>query len=72
MLPFKDLFSKCDQIRSFLKIWSHILKKPWLENFIFYAVVIANSALIDFKNLWQMLCKFLEADQQGSILKEDQ
>ena len=34
----KDFFSKCDQIRSFLRIWSHLLKKPLLENFIFRAV----------------------------------
>ena len=31
----KDFFSKCDQIRSFLRIWSHLLKKSYLENFIF-------------------------------------
>ena len=35
---FKDFFSKCDQIRSFLRIWSHLLKKSLMENFIFYAV----------------------------------
>ena len=23
----QDLFSKCDQIRSFLQIWSHLLRK---------------------------------------------
>ena len=23
----KDFFSECDQIRSFLRIWSHLLKK---------------------------------------------
>ena len=23
----KDFFSKCDQIRSFLRIWSHLLRK---------------------------------------------
>ena len=34
----KDLFSKCDQIRSFLRIWSHLLKKSLIENFIFCAV----------------------------------
>ena len=37
----KDLFSKCDQIRSFLRIWSHFLKKSFMENFIFCVVVIA-------------------------------
>ena len=31
----KDFFSKCDQIHSFLGIWSHLLKKSLLENFIF-------------------------------------
>ena len=31
----KGFFSKCDQIRSFLWIWSHLLKKPLTENFIF-------------------------------------
>ena len=34
----KDFFSKCNQIRSFLRIWSHLLKKSLMENFIFYAV----------------------------------
>ena len=32
-----DFFSK-DQIRSFLQIWSHLLKKYLKENFIFCAV----------------------------------
>ena len=35
----KDFFSKCDQIRSKLQIWSHLLKKSLMENFIFCAVV---------------------------------
>ena len=35
---FKDFFSKCDQIRSFLRIWSLLLKKSLMENFIFRAV----------------------------------
>ena len=34
----KDFFSKCDQIRSFLRIWSHLLKKSLMENFFFCAV----------------------------------
>ena len=36
-LSIKDSFSKCDQIRSFLRIWSHLLKKFLMENFIFCA-----------------------------------
>ena len=35
----KDFFSKCDQIRSFLRIWSYLLKKSMMENFIFCAVL---------------------------------
>ena len=33
-----DFFSKWDQIRSFLRIWSHLLKKSVMANFIFCAV----------------------------------
>ena len=36
----KDFFSKSDQIRSFLWIWSHLLKKSLMENFIFCAVLV--------------------------------
>ena len=31
----EDFFSKCGQICSFLRIWSHLLKKSSVENFIF-------------------------------------
>ena len=31
----KDFFSKCDQTSSFLRIWSHLLNKSLMENFIF-------------------------------------
>ena len=34
----KDCFTKCDQIRSSLGIWSHLLKIPLMENFIFREV----------------------------------
>ena len=33
-----DFFSKCKQIRSFLRIWSHLLKKSLVKNFIFCIV----------------------------------
>ena len=36
----KDFFSKCDQIRSKLRISSYLLKKTVMENFIFCAVLI--------------------------------
>ena len=31
----RDFFSKCDQIRRKLQIWSHSLKKSLLENLFF-------------------------------------
>ena len=31
----KDFFSKCGEVRSFLQIWSHLLKKSLMENFVF-------------------------------------
>ena len=34
----KYIFSKCDQVRSFLRIWSHLRKKSLIENFIFCEV----------------------------------
>ena len=34
----KDFFSKCDQIRSFMRIWSQLLEKFLMENFVFSAV----------------------------------
>ena len=34
----EDFFSKCDQILRKLRIWSHLLKKSLIENFIFCAV----------------------------------
>ena len=33
-----DFSSKCDQIRWKLRIWSHLLEKSLMENFIFRAV----------------------------------
>ena len=42
----KNFFSKCDQIRSSLQIWSHLLKKFLIANFIFCAVLLSQ---IDFK-----------------------
>ena len=34
----KDFFSTSYQIRSFLRVWSHLLKKSFIENLIFCAV----------------------------------
>ena len=37
--PIRDFFRKCDQICRKLRIWSHLLKKSLMENFIFCTVV---------------------------------
>ena len=44
-LSIKDFFSKCEQIRRKLQIWSHLLKKSLMKNFIFYTV---NTVLFSF------------------------
>ena len=43
-----DIFNKCNQIRSFLWIWSHLLKKSLLEDFSFCAVTKPRRMLINF------------------------
>ena len=37
--PIEYFFSKCDQIRSLPRIWSHLLKKFLMQSFIFCAVM---------------------------------
>ena len=44
----KDFFSKCDQIRSFLQIWSHLLKISSMDNFIFCVVIVEG-----YKMIWK-------------------
>ena len=34
----RDFFRKCEQIRSFMWVWSYLLKKFFMKNFIFSAV----------------------------------
>ena len=38
-LSIKNFFSKYDQISRKLRIWSHLLKKSVMENFIFCAMI---------------------------------
>ena len=46
----KDLFSKSDQIRGKLRIWSHFLKKFLMENCIFLCSVISNPVTCDMRS----------------------
>ena len=41
-----DFFSKCDQIRSFLWIWLHLLKKSLMQNLMFCAVHITKKGCV--------------------------
>ena len=54
-ISIKDFFSKCNKIRGFLRDWWHLLKKSWMENFIFWAVICNkgtknNAEVQHFKN----------------------
>ena len=53
---FKDFSSKCDQIRSFLWIWSHLMEPSLMKSFIFCAVVSKLAA----KNHYSCCCKALD------------
>ena len=48
-----DFFSEGDQIRRKLRIWSHLLKKSVMENFIFRAV-----SLTDFDVLLHQIATY--------------
>ena len=41
----KYFFSKSDEIRSFLPIWSHLLKKSLMKNLVFCAVTLPDVTL---------------------------
>ena len=42
MFSITNFFSKCDQIRRKIRIWSHLLKKSVMKNFFFCAVGVAH------------------------------
>ena len=61
----KNFFNKCDQIRNFLRIWSHLLMKSLMENFIFCAcddlglntITSLRYILTNLKLLWYIFCQ---------------
>ena len=53
----KDFFSKRDQIRRKLWIWSHLLKKFSIENYIFCEVAISSFILSPISLLLHMINK---------------
>ena len=48
---FKDFFSKCDQIRSFVRVGSRLLKKSLMKNFIFCTMKTVDPT---FANSWTL------------------
>ena len=52
----KDFFSQYDQSRSFLRIWSHLLKKSLMENFNFRTVQRAQAAVIGVNEISYNFC----------------
>ena len=48
----KNFFSKCDQIRRKLQIWSHLLKKFLMENFISSTVLPKENNAQTFSNVY--------------------
>ena len=63
--PIRKFFSKCGQISSVLRIWSHLLKKSFIENFTFCSVIHA-----ELKGFCSSYCEysiryvFLQAKQK--------
>ena len=59
----KDFFSKCDQARSFLRVWSHLLKKSLVETSLFLCSDCSLMSLEHFgkksKLLYEKLCNGL-------------
>ena len=46
-ISIKDFSSECDQIRSYRIIWSHLLNKSLMENFIFCAILCFYTTLFN-------------------------
>ena len=55
----KHVFSKCDEIHSFLRIGSHLLEKSLMENFI-------SSTFRQNTQFWGDLATFTEKIRNGS------
>ena len=57
----KDFLSKYDQIRSFLRIWSYLLKTTLMENFIFYVMNVNKNLIKLFrKNIFFSYLPFID------------
>ena len=59
----KGFVSQCGQIRSFLRAWLYLLKKPLMKNFIFCA------ALQAVPQMWMMIHTRLDITASGLPIK---
>ena len=50
----KNFFSKCDQFHRFLCIWSNLLKKSLMENFIFVQWLFRHYFVIIYTSLFRL------------------
>ena len=50
----KDFFSKYDQIRRELRIWSHLLKKSYVKFHFFYAAFFCNLTQSKTQNFYPL------------------
>ena len=58
-LSIKDFFSNYDQIRRKMRIWSHLLEKSLMENFIFYAVLTFQTCKNASSEIYQYICTYI-------------
>ena len=61
----KDFVSKCDQICSFLRIWSHLLKKSLMENFIVCAVFYLKLQILSSNQKLEVALAFQKHQSTG-------
>ena len=65
----KDSFGKCHQTCSFLQIWSHLLKKSLMENFIFLCSALTRNKLLYTRNINTELLNYNNEETAQDITK---
>ena len=61
-------FSKCNQIHIFIRIWSHLLNKSSMENFIFW--VVKSDVITVLESLWIAEATITKICRQANIIWE--
>ena len=73
MISIKDFFRKCNQIRSFLWIWSYLLTKSLMKTFTFCAVTDSRIKSMDIVlvSLLLTLHRYLFAEVIPKMFKKN-